>query len=50
MYFSIYFLNLEVPTITAWTSIAFRLSWWRHCGTSRKVAGSIPVSVTEIFD
>ena len=51
MYFSIYFfLNIEVPTITEWTSIAFRLSWPRHYGTSRKVEGSIPVSVTEIFD
>jgi len=24
-------------------------SWLRHCTTSRKVAGSIPVGVTEIF-
>ena len=24
-------------------------SWLRHCATSRKVAGSIPDGVTEIF-
>ena len=37
------YCDLNVSRGTRWRS------WLRHCATSRKVAGSIPDGVTEIF-
>ena len=34
------------PNNARWTAVA---QWLMHCGTNRKVAGSIPTGVTGIF-
>jgi hypothetical protein len=40
---------LQISVISSDSDQLGRLSWLRHCDTSRKVVGSIPYGVTGIF-